>query len=332
MAADAAPAAAKKGSLGTILKAALTIAVFAALLYKVDLRATGARLAAIRLPDLLLVTALTCGQVALSAARWWRLLRTTGERPGYLSVLGDVNVGILYNMVLPTSVGGDVVRALRARGRCATPHHAWSTSIYERIAGLVAMGLTAALAMALGSSAVGALGTPLRALVLVLAAVFLVAFFAASAPFRLLVRVFEQRLPQVARDDLRGITEDLEGPLARSAVRVEALAWSVLYQAVTMGFVIAGAHAMGETSHDAALLVGMPLVYVLSMVPLTLGGHGLREGLYVGILGALGVASDVALGLAGIWLLACFGFSVVGVFVAVLAPVKRPEGAGAAAA
>jgi hypothetical protein len=99
-----------------------------------------------------------------------------------------------------------------------------------------------------------------------------------------------------------------------------------------MGFVIAGAHAMGETSHDAALLVGMPLVYVLSMVPLTLGGHGLREGLYVGILGALGVASDVALGLAGIWLLACFGFSVIGAFVSVFAPVKRAEGAGASPA
>lgn len=318
----------KSRAARNILKAALAAVALGIVILKVDLRATEARLAAIRWPDLLLLTALTIAQVALSSGRWWRLLRITGERPRYATVFGDITVGVLYNMVLPTSMGGDVIRALRARARCTAPHHGWSTSIYERIAGLVTMGISAALALAVGSSTTGALGAPLRALVLVLAALFIAAFFAASAPFRLLVRVFEQRLPQAARDDLRGISADLEGVLARPAVRIEALLWSVVYQGATIVFFIVAAHAMGDPSHDVALVIGMPLVYVLSMIPLTLGGHGLREGLYVGVLGALGMASDVALGLSALWLATGLIMAAAGALVAILAPVKPREESG----
>ena len=59
----------------------------------------------------------------------------------------------------------------------------------------------------------------------------------------------------------------------------------------------------------------MPLVFVLSMVPLTLGGHGLREGLFVAILGGLGVPAGVALGLAA-------GFLAASVLVAALAAAE----------
>ena len=58
------------------------------------------------------------------------------------------------------------------------------------------------------------------------------------------------------------------------------------------------------------------------MIPVTIGGLGLREGLFVAILGRLGVESDVALGLAAQWLASSVGFAIVG---AVVALVSRPR-------
>jgi hypothetical protein len=74
-----------------------------------------------------------------------------------------------------------------------------------------------------------------------------------------------------------------------------------------------------------ALLIGVPVVHVLSMVPITLGGLGLREGLFVGVLGLLNVPSDVALGLAAQWLASSLAFAVAGAIVAVVDP--NPEAA-----
>jgi hypothetical protein len=163
-----------------------------------------------------------------------------------------------------------------------------------------------------------------RWLAIGIAAALMVVFFAASAPFRVLEKLLEKRLPDAAVRDLRGIVADLAGPLAGTGPRVEALAWSFAYQALGIAFVVAGARALGAPGHETAIVVGVPLVHVLSMIPVTLGGHGLREGLFVGVLGELGVASDVALGLAAQWLASSVLFAIAGAIVNVVARAGAP--------
>lgn len=309
-----------KRRVTTALKAIATIAILALVLRKVPLHDLGARLARLHVSDIAILIVLTLLQVTVGVIRWRRLLVRLGERVPFLALYGDALVGLTYNMFLPTTVGGDVIRALRARKRVQKSHSAWSTSIYERIAGLLAMAASGALAALIG---VGAQvpGT-IRILAGGLTVALLVVFFAASTPFRILLRIIERRLPSAA-DDVRGIVEDLEGPLSRTPARIEALAWSLLYQALGVAFVIAGARGLGAPGHELAIVVGVPIVHVLSMVPITIGGLGLREGLFVAILGRLGVESDVALGLAAQWLASSLMFAIAGAVVAIVDPSPR---------
>lgn len=313
------PAERRSARLKTALKAGATLAILAFVLHKVPLRDLASRMSRLSALDVLALVALTIAQVSFGVVRWWRLLVRLGERPRYLALYGDVVVGLMYNMFLPTTVGGDVIRALRARGRVSAPHRAWSTSLFERIAGLLAMAASGAIAASIGLGAHAEVPRQLAWIAGVITVVLVVIFFFASAPFRILVRMLEKRLPGAA-DDVRGIVEDLEGPLATPGARAEALAWSILVQALGIAFVLVGAHGLDAPGHDAAILVGVPIVHVLSMVPITLGGLGLREGLFVGILGMLQVPKDVALGLAAQWLASSVGFAVAGAVVAVAAP------------
>jgi glycosyltransferase 2 family protein len=302
----------------TAIKAVLTVAILAVVLWKVPLRDLGARMMRLRASDIALLVALTIAQVSFAVVRWHRLLRRLGERPRFLALYGDALVGLTYNMFLPTTVGGDVVRALRARKRVSKPHRAWSSSLFERIAGLLAMAASGAIAASIG---LGAIAVPqqVRVIAIVIAVVLLGIFFFAAAPFRMLVRLLERRLPGAA-DDVRGIVDDLEGPLAKTGARMEALAWSVLVQVLGLLFVIVGARGLDAPGHELALLIGVPVVHVLSMVPITLGGLGLREGLFVGILGMLAVPRDVALGLAAQWLASSLAFAIAGAIVALADP------------
>ncbi|MBI2394037.1 MAG: flippase-like domain-containing protein [Deltaproteobacteria bacterium] len=319
----------------TALKAAATLGILAIVLYKVPFSELAARLGKLRLFDVLALVALTIAQVSFGVVRWFRLLRRLGERPRFFALYGDVLVGLTYNMFLPTTVGGDVIRALRARKRVSAAHRAWSTSLFERIAGLLAMAASGAIAatIGLGGGLGGGLGVggenrvppALQWIAGGATLVLLLIFFFASAPFRVLVRMLERRLPGAA-DDVRGIVEDLEGPLATPGARAEALAWSILVQALGIAFVVVGARGLDAPGHDAAILVGVPLVHVLSMVPITIGGLGLREGLFVGILGMLRVPADVALGLAAQWLASSVAFAIAGAGVAVADPAPSVHG------
>lgn len=303
----------------TALKAALTVAILALVLWKVPLRDLSARLSRLHASDIALLCALTVAHVSFAVVRWHRLLVRLDERPSFAALYGDALVGLTYNMFLPTTVGGDVVRALRARKRVSKPHRAWSTSLFERIAGLLAMGASGALAASIGLGGDARIPPKVRYIAIAIAVAMLAIFFFAAAPFRVLVRILERRLPGAA-DDVRGIVEDLEGPLAKSGARIEALGWSVLVQVLGFAFVIAGARGLDAPGHTMALLIGVPVVHVLSMVPITLGGLGLREGLFVGILGMLNVPSDVALGLAAQWLASSLAFAIAGAMVAVVDP------------
>jgi uncharacterized membrane protein YbhN (UPF0104 family) len=305
------------GRTTTALKAAFTLLILAVVLTKVPLRELVDRMSRLRASGLLLLAAITTVQVTIAVVRWWRLLRRLDERVAFGAIFGDALVGLTYNMFLPTTVGGDVVRAIRCGRRVEKRHHAWSSSIYERIAGLLAMAASGAIGVAIGLGASNRLPGGVRVAAIAMTMGLLVFFFAASAPFRLMPRLLERRL-KAAAEDIKGIAADLEGRLATAGARVEALGWSILYQALGVLFVVVGARGLGDTSHALAIVVGVPIVHVLSMIPITIGGLGLREGLFVAVLGALGVQQDVALGLAAQWLASSVAFALAGGVVALV--------------
>jgi uncharacterized membrane protein YbhN (UPF0104 family) len=312
----------------TTAKWATTCGLLAVVLWRLPLASLATRLSHVSRRDVVVLSVITTLQLALVVVRWWRLLHGLGERVRYVHVFGDVCVGILYNMLLPGGVGGDVVRALRMRARVSRTHHAWSSSIYERMLGLFAMAVIASLATSVGVDPAIALPSSLRYATLAMTGAMSVAFVFASVPFRLLSRFVGRRLPQAAHEDIAGIGDDLAGPLTGIAIRGEAFAWSLVYQGLNFAFKIACASALGAPGHERAILIGVPIVYVLSALPITVGGHGLREGLYVGVLGALGMPTEVALGLDAAFIISSLFFSLVG---AVFLIVDRPNETGTAA-
>ncbi|MBX3191376.1 MAG: flippase-like domain-containing protein [Labilithrix sp.] len=303
-------------------KVIATVTLLALVFRKIPLADVTERLGRLRVGDIAALLVVTTTQVALNVARWWRLLRSVGERVPYRAVFGDLCVGISWSMILP-GIGGDVMRALRARRRVRAPHHAWSTSIYERIVGLFAMTTVATIAVALGLSDSVALPSWLRGATFALTLALALVLVFASTPFRVLARVLGRKLPAAASADIAGIADDLAGPLAKTSVRAEAFAWSLAYHATALLFAIISARALGAPGHERAIVVGVPLINVLSLVPVTIGGHGLREGLYVGVLGALGMSGDVALGLSAMFLASALLFSLVGAAVLLVSPAKR---------
>jgi uncharacterized membrane protein YbhN (UPF0104 family) len=308
----------RKRIVGTILRALAGVAVLVIVLTRVPLANLAERLGHVSAADAAILIAIAVVQMELGALRWYRLFARVGEQVRPWPITRDVLVGMLFNTFLPTSFGGDVIRAIRAGRRVQSSYHAWSTSLFERLVGMLSQAIIGALGalLALGHALTLAQKGALVAVMLVL----VLAMFFAAAPLRILVRIVEERLPEKFIADVRGVVTDLEGPLATPGARLETLGWSFLQFGFTIGFSIYGAHALGADGHAVALIVGVPVVGVLAMAPISLGGHGLREGLFVIVLGMLDVEKDVALGIAILALAYNIAGALAGGVVAMIEP------------
>lgn len=299
------------------------MAIVVLVVTRVPLHDLAVRFGRMRASDIGLLVVLALSQMSTGAGRWWRLLVRLGERPAFAAVWRDLLVGALFNTFLPTSFGGDVVRAIRMSRRLRAPHHAWSTSLFERLVGLLTLALAGAVAalFVMGN----ALPSRQRAIIVGVALVLGLAFFFVSAPLRILVGILEKRLPSAFIADVRGVVADLEGPLTKAPVRLETFAWSVGGFVFNIGYALAAMRALGASEYAVATVVGLPIVSVLSVAPVSLGGHGLREGLFVVVLGMLGVPKDVALGLGLFSLAYNVFFALLGGAVSLVEPTSQKE-------
>ena len=280
------------------LKALLTVGLLLVVLHQVDLRALPATLSGMGVGAVLAAVFLTGGAVAVAAVRWHRVLRYLDERVTVRSLLGDTLVGTTYNLILPTSIGGDVARAYRCGRRAAQADHAWASVIYERVMGLLSLVLV---------SCVGILSTfsPGQQQLLLAASGMAVALALgialAPAPFRLAARISRLGAKR-AGESLQRVANAFAGPLARPAARVETFAWSLLYQLVALSVLVAAASGWDQPGIYHAIYLGVPIALVASTIPITIGGLGLRESLFVAVLQPFGVPADRAFALSMVWL------------------------------
>jgi uncharacterized membrane protein YbhN (UPF0104 family) len=260
-------------------------------------------------------------QVVVLAWRWAMVTKILGHGLDWASLLRMTFVGQFFNQALPSSVGGDAVRIWMARKAGAGLRQSVHGVIADR-AVATAMLLVFVLA-----------GMPLQGPILGdsvarwtadgLALGCLVGFalcLALAAPVRR--RLGHVRLVREAADlalAVRRIVSD-----RRHAPAVLLL--SALNHVLAILGMLLLAMSLGLPAAVPAFFVLVPLVLLLSMIPISIGGWGLREGIMIAAFGHVGLSSEQALGLSLLFGLAITAVSLPGGAVWLL---ERRAGAGA---
>jgi uncharacterized membrane protein YbhN (UPF0104 family) len=289
-----------KQRLGLILRVLGTLAALVWIATRVDLAAAEHAIARISPLAFVAAAALVAGNVVAGAVRWRVLMHAYGATriPGLAALVRLYFVAFFYNNYLPGAVAGDVARGVVTRDAFEeSATGALAVVLVERALGL--FGLFALLAVGLITSAGtldrGALwwwtvvgGTGSLALV-------------AAIP---LARTIGARLPErpAIIGKLAGIARKLPA-LRRGGPFVVAAALSVATQAL---IAVAGWVLLAQLAPIglAASLLVVPLAAATAFLPITVGGAGAREAVYVALCGSLfGMAQADALAASlGLWL------------------------------
>jgi len=237
----------------------------------------------------------------LSVIRWQILLRVQGIHIGLKRLSGLTLIGLFFNIFMPGGTGGDVVKTLyllrEAPGKKA---QALLSVMVDRIVGLIVMFLVAGVALAARYDWL--MKTPATSglvLSLVVIAGGSLAFLAGS--FAITGFGLAQSLP--ARLPLRGKLIDMS-----EAYNLYARAWQPTLFTLVLSLPI---HLFSFTQFYCVakafpgiaglftftdFLALMPIVATITAVPISVGGTGVREGLFVKLLGDLcGIAAATAI-------------------------------------
>jgi uncharacterized membrane protein YbhN (UPF0104 family) len=227
----------------------------------------------------------------ISSIRWQELARPYGFSHSYGAYVAYYFVGNFFNLVLPTSVGGDVARAWylgRGTGRAGS---AVLCVLADRLIGLYVL-----VAMA----CVAAMFVPLPGWIVAAVAVAGLCGAAGLIVLRFLPRIANPDTAKAGK--LRELAAALDVYLRAPRLLIRAAAWSLFVQLlnVLMVWCLAQAIALDNLTLGYCLVL-MPLVTLLTLAPISVNGMGVREGGTVVLLAPLEVATASAVTLSLLW-------------------------------
>jgi len=230
--------------------------------------------------------------------RWLIILRTANESVGFVRLLVINFISSFFSMFLPTAVGGDVARMYETSREGMMRTKAVSTVLLDRVIGLMSLVLISVAALLVGHRYMRE--SSLVYLITGLTVAFGVAWRLFFTPRVMHHFKWVFHLPLVARGEAgaRSLYQSLYDLYLQPRLLLSTLVISVAAQAIEILSAIFLARALDVQSDAFYFFIFIPLIWLVTMIPVSLNGLGLRESAFTFFFGQIGVLSTEAVSLS----------------------------------
>ena len=248
--------------------------------------------------------------VVLSAWRWQRVLIAFGHHVKLSRLTRHTLVGLAVNNVLPGTIGGDVPRVTRLSTDIDSREIAFASVVIERLTGFLAQPLVLFVGFALRPSLLASDRAWIAVLIAgitlgLLGAIVLLASHP-NAAGRFADHENWMRYFGVIHDGFDRLRKHPRQALA-------VLGAAVAYQTTVALSVALIATAIELPVPTLAIVAFIPAVAMVQVLPISMNGFGVREGMLIQFLSPLGASRGQALGLGLLWYSSLLLLSFLGI-------------------
>jgi hypothetical protein len=245
---------------------------------------------------LLLFALITPVNVAITVQRWRTILATTGHSVPFRRLFSLYVIGQFYNNLMPSSVGGDVYRAIGLSRTMGSRISALGSIFAERFCGLTILVMCALTSVTLSPELRAETGLMILLAAGVCIYIIAIAVLASPLPIRISRRMSArwsvlQRLTTKAGHFRDALLDYLQHPAAIA----RALLWSALFYTGAVLNVFLACRSLGADDPLWSIAAVVPVVLLICMLPIALGGIGLTELSYLTAFAALGMDGNIGL-------------------------------------
>ena len=235
-----------------------------------------------------------------SSLKWYMLTQALQLKAGYWRLFSYYVIGQFYNLFLPTSVGGDVVRSYELGKFSGRQADALASVFVERYTGVLTLLLVSGLAI-LSQLSLFNVGFVIASLV----------FFTLGLGF-IAWLLLDMRLYTAVKSTLvarlsftQGIFTKLDKLLASihqyrtmPGVIITAFINSIVFYFIAVVNVYVTALVFQANVSFVDILVATPIIMLIMNIPLSVGNIGLMEFAYINVLQLLGYPPSLGLSIA----------------------------------
>ncbi|MFH1413892.1 MAG: lysylphosphatidylglycerol synthase transmembrane domain-containing protein [Candidatus Omnitrophota bacterium] len=307
-----------KKVLGILFRIAISIALIAFILTQVDKESLFEVIRNANKPFLFLGFFVLFFNYVLCLFRWEMLLKTLNIHLPLKRVIMSFAGGHFFNLFLPSTIGGDLMRSIDLTLHTKRPKEVIATIFLDRLSGYIGLVLLALMSLSIGWRLVSN-----KMVLLCVAAItgFLVIILLVLFNKRI-YRKTNQLLHSPKAGQIRELIKNLHQEIHyfrhHEKAVVSSLILSVFIQAVIPLAYFVIALSIGLRLDIIYFFVFFPIIGVITLLPISIGGLGLRDAATIFFFGTVGVSRDLAFAMSLLYVVFIMIYGAVGGLIYVL--------------
>ncbi|MFH0856172.1 MAG: lysylphosphatidylglycerol synthase transmembrane domain-containing protein [Candidatus Omnitrophota bacterium] len=277
-----------------LLRVAISVILLVFLFRQVDGRSILEVIKGINKPLLLLAFLFFFLTYILGLCRWVMLLKAVKINIPLKRVVTSFSGGVFFSLFLPSTIGGDFLRSVDLAVYTKKPKEVIATIFLDRLSGYIGLVILALIAMFLGwkiledRSVVIALGIIIGMLAVVLLLLF------NSFLYSKISRLLKSPNAGKIRDLITDLHEEIYLFRDKPKVVVKNILISIAVQAVPSFTFYIVALSLGLKISLAYFFIFLPIIGAITLLPISIGGLGLRDASTIFFFAKAGVEKNLA--------------------------------------
>lgn len=226
--------------------------------------------------------------------RWQMLLKAVSVNLPFKRVIISFSSGIFFNLFLPSSIGGDFMRSVDLAVFTKKPREVIAAVLLDRLSGYVGLVLLTLAAVFFGWSLIRdpSVAISVSILIALLIAMLLILFnrFVYSKINKFLHSPSAGRI----REAITNLHREIHYFRDNKKVMLNNVILSIVIQSITPLAFYMIALAIGIKLKLVYFFIFLPIIGAITLLPISIGGLGLRDAMTVFFFAKVGVVKDLA--------------------------------------
>ncbi|MBK7978556.1 MAG: flippase-like domain-containing protein [Ignavibacteriae bacterium] len=235
-----------------------------------------------------------------SAIKWNMLLNSRGVFVKLWRIYAFYSIGKFFNLILPTSLGGDVVRIYQLGQYTGKKHTAAASVIVERFSGLIVLMIMAVIAVIININVFNQLWLSIALLSGSIFLGIIVWIIFSQSVFDFFYNIIGRKIKIVGKifNKIQKIRQMIIEFKSDKKAMVWALINSLIFQLLAVVNVWISAKAFNDELSFITSLIAVPVILFIMNIPFSIGGIGLMEFGYVFTLPLFGISTALSISTA----------------------------------
>ncbi|MFA6358071.1 MAG: lysylphosphatidylglycerol synthase transmembrane domain-containing protein [Candidatus Omnitrophota bacterium] len=259
----------------------------------------------------------------LGFLRWKMLLNAAGINILLKKLISSYSGGVFFNIFLPSTIGGDLVRTVDLAGHTKKAKEVIATVFLDRLSGYIGLVLVVLFALFFGWNLVldKVVLSSISVIIILLILVLLVLFN--NVMYSKITEFLSTPGAGKIKESIKNMHQEIHIFRQRKKTIITNLLISFIIQLLGPASVYFIGLSLGIKISFIYYLIFLPIIGAITLLPVAIGGLGLREGLFVLYFAKAGVIKQSALAMS----LLSFSFAVfcaaIGGLIYVLTVYRR---------